>query len=362
MKSRIVWLASMGVAGAVAGCGIGPHRQAPASAPLTPAASSAQTPAPETRTPRRTWQVTGDFVNPDTGWVAAQAFTAPGHIAEDGIFRTDNGGRSWRTIVSWDQAHPLPDAHHAGGPMAIGPMTFQNTKDGEAEIFLGAGACQAGYAVMKTTDGGSHGSLITASPIIASDGPTGLSFPGGPTGVGYFANGSCAGSYTLLYKKAADHTAWNRLPSVPSPQVSPRGLSLSFSSPQDGVLVTATNGVSASHVAMQTTQNGGVTWTSRPITSRGLPAMVSQLSFASPHQGWALAYQAHQSVGLDTLSGEVWTRLGIPQTIGGSLPSIDRVTARTGYLAENGRRGIALWKTLDNGLAGMPLTLPNPQP
>ncbi len=89
------------------------------------------------------------FVSARVGFVLLDRQPPPGpqrapHLS---LYRTDDGGRSWRMVGGG--VSPLPN-----GTVQALALTFMGPQRGYLLLSLGASACQAELAVLATTDGG----------------------------------------------------------------------------------------------------------------------------------------------------------------------------------------------------------------
>ncbi|MCL5117156.1 MAG: hypothetical protein M1272_08420, partial [Firmicutes bacterium] len=265
-------------------------------------------------------------------------------------------------VAVFNAQTPVPGPQSEGpGLSPISQLNFQSPAQGNAVVSLGAGACQAGYAVLATPDGGGHWTATTPSPILAQDGPVATSFPQGGSGPGWFVNGSCAGAYVQVFKRSSGGKVWTHLTNVPTANLSPNALNFRMTTSQTGYLVDASNGYGphASMLELNLTQDGGAHWTQSTLPSQGLPNNITQLSFTSPHQGWVVTAQQNQPFHVYALSGTGWTAMATPDSSANTPPLADRVSGRIGYLAQNTSQGISLFKTVDGGQEWIPLTFPS---
>lgn len=265
---------------------------------------------------------------------------------------TKNGGQNWTRLAEWSQKSPMPlpgNAETGTGIPPISQLNFQNSTLGSAIISLGAGACQAGYGVLTTNDGGSRWVLQTHSMLMGQDGPLGLSSTSSESS--WFANGSCAGAYTSLYKSSDGGQQWAPTATLKTTNLSPTAISFHFTSPTQGFLVNGANGYQQvpSSLTLYTTRDAGQHWTESSISSQGLPSIIAGLSFIAPETGWAVAYAQNQSAQVYRLRGGTWIALNTPSRSSQSPPTIDLVNSKVAYLNQPEGTGGTLWKTVDGG-------------
>ncbi len=292
-----------------------------------------------------------DFISPADGWVVGVTVAKTGLWLSETIYHTVNGGKSWTAVATWDKTHPMPSPTPAvTGIAAISQLSFQNARLGHALLFLGGGAGQAGYGVLSTADGGAKWRLETQKTLIGSDGPVGLNFPGqGETG--WLANGSFAGAYALVARTNDNGTSWSTWSQVPTPEPSPAALSMHFSSRTSGFMVVGTNGYQKARPSLRllTTTDGGGLWRSRVMSAKGLSEWIAGVSFVNPRTGWVVGVSANHPYRLYHWSHGVWKSLPTPDASQKSSPTLDLVTAKVAYVAQQQSSRVTLWKTVNGG-------------
>lgn len=293
-----------------------------------------------------------DFISPAKGWAVGTVTAKNGLTQSETVYGTSDGGKTWTALDTWNKKRPMPTpAQATTGIPLISRLGFQNAQLGHAVIFLGGGAGQAAYGVLATNDGGLKWTLKTHKILLGSNGPVGISFPG--TGsIGWFANGSFAGAFSLLAKTTNNGASWSEWSKIKAPQPSPSALALRFTSRVSGYMVVASSGyqkVSPSLLSL-TTANGGKNWQSKPLATKGLPDLISGMSFAKPGVGWLIGADINRPYKLYRFSHNAWVSLPTPGARENELPVLDLVTGKTAYLAqmETGSK-VALWKTVDQG-------------
>lgn len=375
---KIIWrLLSIGVAaGLLAGCGNTPASTSSASSPSSKSKPSPARPSPTPATPvssgvassaapsASSWVIRNmDFIAPGTGWVIASKTDNQGGQSEQAVFHTTDGGHHWTQDALFTPSHPLPGtgpnpADYPGGGY-LSSLDFTSAASGHAVVFLGAGACQAAYAVVSTNDGGTNWAADTSSRILGEDGPVALAFPG-QSPDGWFINGSCAGAYTRVMATTDGGHTWTSLPQLATANLSPSAIAAHFSSPQDGYLVMATNGYQAKApwMGMDVTQDGGRHWTSSPIPAKGLPDIIHEISFTSPQTGWAVASSLNHAPGLYRFTGTAWVPVKAPAAFADQPPQIDLVTRKIAYVSANTAQGERIWRTADGGASWTVVSAP----
>lgn len=304
-----------------------------------------------------------DFITTNTGWVVARKVSSTGQWLSQAIFRTQNGGQSWTRLHEWNHTAPMPVPRNAqsGGIPPIASLNFQNANAGAAVIFLGAGACQAGYGILTTSNGGNHWTLQTQSILMGEDGPLGISYPS--TSSAWLANGSCAGAYTTLFHSTDGGQQWSRALNLKTNNPSPASVSFHFTSPTTGYLVNGVNGYQKTDPSLMlyTTADGGGHWTADTLPSRGLPDIIAGLSFVTPHQGWAIAANLNHSFHVyHLLHTGTWSALRTPEPSSATPPTLDLVNSDVAYLSQQHGTGGTLWKTVDGGSHWSKLPFPTP--
>lgn len=371
MKSLNVGVLILAGSALLAGCGA-THPVASNPSPIQSPATTLATPSstPSTSTASQTsptasisesntaagsstpWQLGPmNFISPSTGWVAVKNITPSGKWVAEALFVTKNGGHNWTRLVEWNQQSPMPIPSNSAIGSRIPPISqlnFQNSKVGTAVISLGAGACQAGYGVLTTNDGGSHWVLQTHSVLMGQDGPLGLVSL--TAGTSWLANGSCAGAYTTLYKSSDGGQRWSQTASLKTTNLSPSAISFRFTTPTQGYVVNGANGYQAvpPTLTLDTTNDGGQQWTASSITAKGLPSIITGLSFVSPEEGWAVANALNHSAHVYRLHDGTWSALNTPDA-SSQPPTLDLVNNKVAYLNQPQGAVDVLWKTVDGG-------------
>ncbi len=98
---------------------------------------------------RQIGRVTIHPTNPDVVWVAAQGHMW-GSNAERGVFKTSDGGKTWRKVLYVDENTGANDVRvDATNPMVLYASTYQRQRRGYGGILVGPGS-----AIYKSVDGG----------------------------------------------------------------------------------------------------------------------------------------------------------------------------------------------------------------
>ena len=125
-----------------------------------------------------TWQIASmNFLTGDLGWIMARDIAPNGALTAEAVCRTRDGGTHWTPLAAFNAQTPVPGPQSEGpGLIPISQLNFQSPAQGNAVVSLGAGACQAGYAVLATPDGGAYGTQSTLPSQGLSNNITQLSF------------------------------------------------------------------------------------------------------------------------------------------------------------------------------------------
>lgn len=288
------------------------------------------------------------FLSPSIGWVK---LTPQGQRGGT-LYRTTDGGARWSAVNVGLEATAF---------------AFQNRAVGEALVFAGAGACQAQFTVVRTTDGGQTWHYPAA--VRGEDGPIALTLA---SGRGLLLNGSCAGPYAKMQGAQAGHSAWQVRHefSLSHGQAlryfSPTAVSLLFHG-KSGFAALAYFPVKASSPPLlvgYASDNGGRTWSPVAIGNRGLGRPVYALSFTNARDGLAAVTQAKSSaltIYRTDDGGAHWYR---SVTVRGATGAqLDLVTPRDGYAGVNTASGprasYLLLKTTDGGRRWRATTRPS---
>lgn len=280
------------------------------------------------------------FLNAQDGWLASYNWQWPSGDSDQAIFRTTDGGRTWKSFRT--------------GQWKIVRMDFRDTQNGWA---MAESSCTRSDTcsrldILRTTDGGAHWSLTWSQKVRSLSDPTllgtlGLQFPS--TVVGY---ASVAGR---ILKTADGGATWTVL-HLPPGSV-PRWIS--FPTPGQGFAVAAQScrsGAGCQSSSVLATSDGGAHWH-------------TQLSFAGPGPGWygGIAFVGRRrgfvfskSVSAQTSSlyrtldgGRHWTLLATALAPGDTIVGAPEfVSAEVGWLplqpGEDQEQGGVL-RTLDGG-------------
>lgn len=335
------------------------HSSHPQSAPAASKTSSSA-PVPSTSSKTAAWKIGPmDFINPSTGWIVGRGVSSIGKPSAEAIFATQNGGQSWTRLTEWKpNTLPLPPNTAYGSRLPpISQLDFQNAQVGSAVVFLGDGACQAQYAILSTTDGGRQWSLHTHAALMGEDGPFDLSLPS--SNIGWFANGSCAGTGLGVSKSVDGGQHWSSVASLKTSGRNPaQAISFRFTSPTQGYVINGVSGYQKvqSSLTLYTTRDSGLNWAETSIPSKGLPNSIASLSFINPEQGWVVAAVPNHRFQVYHFQSGTWTPLTIPYS-SVQNPAVDLVSSQVAYL--NQPMGWAsLWKTVDGGVHWTPVSFP----
>lgn len=278
------------------------------------------------------------FLTPSIGWVKVTPQGQRGGT----LYRTTDGGARWAAVNVGLEATAF---------------AFQSRTVGEALVFAGAGACQAQFTVVRTTDGGQTWHHPAA--VRGEDGPIALTLS---SGRGMLLNGSCAGPYAKMQGAQAGKSAWQVQGefSLSHGQAlryfSPTAVSLLFHG-RSGFAALAYFPVKASDPPLlvgYASGNGGRSWSPVAIGNHGLDRPVYALSFTNARDGLAALTQANSdalTIYRTSDGGAHWFR---SVTVHGATGAqLDLVTPRDGYAGVNTASGprsaYVLLKTTDGG-------------
>ena len=278
---------------------------------------------------------------------------------------TDDGGASWS----------------AGGSFAVrgfasgltGGLDFVDAEHGwYSQIENGPGL--TGTALFRTVDGGAHWSQVAAT------GPTGSQWPGGsgviPTGCdelsATFVNtttgwitGSCPSGPPPFYRTDDGGVTWGNqdLAAASGSPFSQTSFPPSFSSAEDGTMLTEQVGEAAIATSVYATLDGGEIW-SLVYTGAGTPL---GSDFVGPGDGWLVLASAYPDAAAPDLyssrdGGGTWTPVAafpfmgmnldfISPQLGWAAPDLSQVGGGPTYLVQTSDGGRS-WTGLSPQPAG----------
>lgn len=278
------------------------------------------------------------FLSPSIGWVKV----TPEGQSGGTLYRTTDGGLRWSAVNIGLQATAF---------------AFQSKNVGEALVFAGAGACQAQFTVVSTTDGGQTWHYPAA--VRGEDGPIALTVA---SGRGMLLNGSCAGPYGKVQGAQAGKSAWQveREFSLSHGQAlkyfSPTAVSLLFHG-KSGFAALAYFPVKTADPPLlvgYASSDGGRTWSPVALRNHGLVAPVRAVSFTNARDGLAATQPSNSTaftIYRTSDGGAHWYR---SITVRGATGAqLDLVTPRAGYVGINtatgSHAGYRLLKTSNGG-------------
>ena len=301
-----------------------------------PAASSAARPT--------TYIEAVDFVTPRIGYAVIARGTA-GSGSPPVLYRTVDAGGHWAEVPGG-----LPS--HARYPFLAADIGFSTTASGVALMSMGVGACQAGWDVYRTGDGGR--TWRAAGEIIGSDGPAVVAAV--QDGVPWMLNGSCAGGYATLFRGFAKE--WPEAhqfalsAAAAKAYISPSAVSLQRYGARRALVVVAYYpelGKSRAPLLLgYATASGGASWQPVALGARGLAGTVSAVAFYSPAEGLAVTRSrgGRQALYSTRDGGARWLPVhGVPIPPSDYGASIQWVNAKVADLL----LGRSLWRTTDGG-------------
>lgn len=348
---KLVWAALLGLV--CVGCGETAHSSHSTGAPAPVGRSTPPTPSTShsphsTRAPASLPHVVSvDFLTAREGWI----------VVDDGapnpgtrLYHTTNGGQHWAVVADWTARSPAPWA--AQSPAAMeNPMAidFQSSSTGWAVINTGVGACQAGFALYRTTDGGEHWQHVQS--LQGSDGPVSILTAVGH--IGWFADASCAAPGIGLWSVGQTGLHWRPGHPVTGPKIAAGGgpTAVQLARTAQGPLLSAAyihygpHGHTA-RTYWQVTRLPGPSGSARPLPFLG---RVQAIAFLSPQIGWVAG---RSQVWATDDGGAQWHRL--PMDLTGWINRLDLVTPTTGWVSN----GTQLARTTDGGRHFTPQPIP----
>jgi len=338
-----------------------------------------------------------DFANPTVGWIT---YYTTGPDPETYLFRTEDAGQHWRSVLSWDGPNAPTVVSGADGTEVLvvsgccsGASIFHSTDGGVhwASYGLPAGASAAflnphegwanipdaqmqAYVVFHTTDSGAHWTRIARFEL--SPNGSGALFPL-PSSVGYFTQ---AGT---LYLSRDGGATWKavlagRPEQIPASATFMRMDSRVFNT-RDGVLTSyycsASSCGGPDLAYAYSTSDGGAHW-SEPVRLPTDATGVSRIIFIDPNHWIATiselaptGYSVRRVIRTDD-AGQRWTVLVAPPDPNGYLTDWDQfsrmqfIDPMHGWAATrdtNSEPGISsLRTTSDGGVTWSVVPLPAP--
>lgn len=295
------------------------------------------------------------FLSGDDAWVAVAPATEPKIVSSRAsaitIFRTTNGGRTWRsTRISV-----------SGGIEPFNRLTFANRSDGWLWLNEGVAAGSAYYILLRTVDGGRHWTKTACSqPYHRSAGAfpgcdctRSITFRDGATGWASGVRLVPVFSSLWVTHDGGYHWRPQKLP-VPSGYSVWQSYAPVFFGRRDGILpVQLARGPAIDVFDTYMTHNGGLTWSGTTPLALGSLAQRAPLpvfSFVDSARGWVTngrdLYRTNDA-------GHHWARLH-PQGPFAAAGQLDFVRSSVGFaLAQliNGGSPPYLLDTVDGGRA-----------
>jgi photosystem II stability/assembly factor-like uncharacterized protein len=278
------------------------------------------------------------FLGSDVAWIESDALHPP---RTEPVFRTLDGGRSWRRL----------------GRVASGcQLAFVDLRHGWC-ISLDAAAGSEFVRVYRTGDGGSSWRLVSRTGVPGQSSSTHGALPSGCDKTIAFTSAHagwaalyCNAGEPLLYASNDGGARWHKLPAVRVPKGAPSptaggGISLPTGHGSRLAVSLQLDGTTRVATVIATSTNGGRSWRSRLVPGSYWSAdLIDQ-------RHWRLA-DGSTLLSTDDAGGHWRSRraaVGTPTTP-------DFLTPRLGFLVPDSR-GTPLWWTRDDGATWKPITV-----
>lgn len=234
-----------------------------------------------------TYVETVDFVTPQVGYAVVARSSQ--ESAAPRLYRTLDAGAHWAAVPG---GLPTQSPH----PFFGADVVFMNEAHGMALMSLGAGACQEGWQVYRTADGGR--SWQVAGEILGEDGPIVLAVA--PKAPPWFLNGSCAGAYAELLRNSGKQWPLAHEFALPAAAAkryfNPSAVSLQRYGAKGALVVDAyypaQSGAHPPLLLGYRTADDGATWQPLALGNQGLAARVSAIAFYNTSEGLAATRSA----------------------------------------------------------------------
>ncbi len=282
-----------------------------------------------------------DFVTPSVGYAVLASDSAS---AAPRLVRTVDGGGRWTAV-----AGGLPKGRY---PYEGALVDFATPSRGVALMSLGAGACQEEWDVFRTADGGR--SWRAAGRIVGSDGPVALGAQAGgaPWMLNGSCAGPNATLFRGFAKTWPVLRAFALPPAEAKGYFSPSAVSLQrYGAARAFLAVAFYPAAPAGHAALivgYRTADAGASWQSVGVGGPGRLGVVQALSFYSPSLGIAVMRSRE---GVDALArtidgGRQWLlvrSVPLPESV--YTVSAAWLNAKVAYVLA----GQVVWRTKDGG-------------
>ena len=289
-----------------------------------------------------------DFLTPSAGFEIVSLVT---HPPVPRLYATTDGGQHWLAVPLKIQAQPP-----VSGDMVLpSAVSFASARRGALLVTGSPGACQNGFAVDTTANGGQ--TWRTAGWFLGADGPTDLAAAAdGPVWV---INGGCAGTTLTLYQEAAGRMAPLHRFVLPAAQQGAFGVVSAVSLqrlPGGKAIVVAAYGGGASAPLLRgyASSDHGATWRPYSVGGANLKGQVSALGFNGTGEGLALAASAGGAGTLFRTSdgGKAWSAVANDSFAAQGVESITWASSRVVYVLAGNR----LWRSSDAGATFQQIT------
>ena len=289
-----------------------------------------------------------DFLTPSSGFEILSLVT---HPPAPRLYRTSDGGKHWIALPL--QIHAQPPV---SGDMALPTaVSFASARRGALLVTGSPGACQNGFAVDTTTNGGQ--TWQTAGWFLGADGPTALAAAAG--GPAWVINGGCAGTTLTLYAAASGRMAPLHRFVLPAAKLGAAGVVTAVSLqrlPSGEAIVVAAYGGGASAPVLQgyASSDHGATWRSFAVGGAQLKGQVSALGFDGTGKGLALVGTAGGAGTLYRTSdgGKDWSVVAGGSFAAHGVQSITWANSRVVYVLSGNR----LWQSSNAGASWQQIT------
>jgi len=325
------------------------------------------------------------MLDPYSGWAVGDSY----------ILRTNNGGVTWYNVLPASGRGYFPNASRGyvlsgnvlyrttdGGatwtqtqvPFNGGLIQFINDANGFVLNGEGVGMNKEPIYLYQTSDGGATWTLKYTNDPLAANSNVSIPFSGFKSGMtfrdtlrGWISGNSPAVGFVYLYKTTDGGTTWAlqnlTLPSGYSSAFIDAGAPKFFNA-NDGVLpVWMTLDVGKRDLFIYVTRDGGNTWT----RSTGYARQGWNADFISLTEGFTWNISGFLQTTKN--SGASWTQVASNINFGDNIPSMDFVSATTGWAIQNSGDGTTpLYRTSDGGktwilltASATPTSTPTPQ-
>jgi len=282
-----------------------------------------------------------DFLSASSGFELVNLVTYP-PLAK--LYLTTDGAANWRRVPLNLKAQP-PVSGQDALPAAV---SFASPTRGAVLVGGSPGACQWGFALDTTVDGGR--TWRAAGVMVGSDGPTALA--AAVDGPAWVLNGSCAGDYATLYRQSGQSLVKLH---VFAP--APKQAKLYFADtavaverlPHGAALVeVAYSGPKAKPLLQgyQTT-DGGARWAAFAIGSAGLVGTVRALAMQGTALGLAetVTSSGHGALYRTTDGGRHWTAVSAESFAADGVSQLEWAGPTVAYALVQS----VLWRSTDAG-------------